>query len=112
MVRENSSFNLWGLKRLYKVNNKGNGIPGEKRRVHFHTSITPLTYQVLGDSIQLGKGSYASPLVELSIRIVLAMVGRIPILTVAQECAYGFLDRVTLVQRLRELAAAIEAFKG
>lgn len=65
-----SFVNLRRLRKLY-----GKSVPGKKNRVNFKITITPETIDMLSQHVRLGFGGYGSPFIELSTRLLLAMIG-------------------------------------
>jgi len=103
-----SYYNLFVLRRLYNADNAGRGEQGKSRRVSMHTTITPLTFFLLKDVVPTGKGQFSAPVVEMGIRIQLALLGRISMDTVAEEMKLAFLDRASLARNLRALVDKLE----
>ena len=110
-VDGSQDFNLFTLRRLFNPGNAGRGAQGEIRRVDFHATLTPVTMYTLGQRVPRGQGRYTSPVVELSLRIVLALIGALNLDTVAEEIAVAFTQRSTIVMRLKMLAAKVEAYQ-
>lgn len=102
-----SYFNLFVLRRLFNRNNAGRGLVGEKRRYEFHPTITFATMHALTRSVPTGHGKYSSPVVELSMRLVLCLVGMLSVETVGEELAVALLDRNQAATNLVKLATFI-----
>lgn len=108
---ESSFFNLHTLRRLYNPENVGRGTEGKKSRYDLHPTLTYMTYLILTRAVPVGKGRYGSSVVELAIRLMMAVVCRsIPINKVAEELSLSVLDRVTLAKNLKELAYEIQKY--
>lgn len=106
------AFNRIALRRLYNKGNVGRGQEGVTSRASLHTTITYGTFVALGNVIPLKKGGYAAPVVELGIRLILALVGSAKVETVGEEFFHAVLPvRSTVVDNLRKMADYIEAYK-
>lgn len=104
-------YNLFVLRRLYNKGNAGRGIEGEVRRVSLHTTVTPLSFNLLESIVPTGKGKYSAPVVELGIRIQLALLGVLSMDTLSEELVMAVSDRDTLVANLRKLAIAVSTYQ-
>jgi len=78
----NDKFNLYAARRVFASNKR---IKGESNRRLLRTTITNETYDALERAVPTGPGQYASPVVEVGIRMILAAVGEIPTRDVARE---------------------------
>lgn len=70
-----AKFNKFVLRRLYHVDHEGRGEQGVIRRHPFKVTIRPTTFLALRNAIDVGKGQYGSPVVELALRVILTLVG-------------------------------------
>jgi len=106
---ESREFNLHFLRRMYNEEGVGRGVAGKKNRYDLHPTIRHLTYWTLGKTVPVGRGGYGSPVIELAIRLLLVLVGRMKPTDVVDEILLSVNDRGSFVIRLRELADTIEA---
>lgn len=106
---ESQFFNLYVLRRLFNLENIGRGTVGERTRYEMHPTITWATYYALTRVVPVGRGQYGSPVLELATRLLLAAgTGSIKIATVAEELNRSLLKRKDFIDRLRQLADAME----
>lgn len=103
-------FNVFTLRRLFNSGQEGRGTAGEFTRYDLHPTITRLTHLVLTQVVPVGKGKYGSPIVELALRTIFAMVGKMPINGISEEIAVAVLDRATVIKNLRAIADYIENY--
>lgn len=104
---ESQYFNLFALRRLYNEENAGRGKEGVKSRYDMHPTIRHQTFLALIQSVPVGRGQYGSSVVELSLRIMLALLGKVPIEAVAEELAVALKERSTVVTNLIKMAKLI-----
>lgn len=104
-------FVLYAFRRLYNPSNQGRGVEGETHRKTLKVSLTFQTQAALRQSVPTGPGQYASPFVELSIRILLSLVGRLSLDKISEELALSVTDRQQAVKNLRELADLVENYR-
>lgn len=108
---ESQFFNLHTLRRLYNPENQGRGTEGKSTRFDIHPTITRITFLMLTKVVPVGKGRYGSPVMELALRVLLAVATRsIPIQKVAEELCLSVLDRSTLVLSLKELTIEVQRY--
>lgn len=104
-------FNLHTLRRLFRVGNIGRGLEGAKElgkdAYDMHPTITRLTHYALTQVVPVGKGRYGSPVVEMSLRLMLAGLGTMSIPRIAEELSVAVTDRTTFADRLHEIANEI-----
>jgi hypothetical protein len=94
---------LRNLRSLY-----GKSSNGSRNRRDIKLSLRPETVKLLEMHLELGKGRYASPFVEMSIRTVIAlMTDGEDIEQVANEIKY-VIESPYLARNLRRLAKLIE----
>lgn len=101
-------FNRRALRRLYNAGGSGRGAAGTKNRYKMSLMLTPATHDKLGETVQLGKGSYGAPTIELAIRVLLALVGQVSIHAVANELESAVINKDSLPQTLRTIADLIQ----
>lgn len=53
---------------------QGKSQPGKKNRRDIKITLTPETVAMLNRHVRIGPGSYGSPFIELSVRLLLAMI--------------------------------------
>lgn len=105
------AFNLIALRRLYNRDNSGRGEIGRKTRERLHTTITYSTFLGLTKVVSVQKGGYGAPVVELAIRILLALIGSLDTSTVAEELLHATIPvKITVVEKLRAMADYIEKY--
>lgn len=109
---ESHAFNLHALRRLYNKDQQGRGEQGVKNRYDMHPTITHLTFLALVKSVPVGRGQYGSPVIELSLRVMLCLIGVMPVDTVADELANAVNDRTAIVSNLIKLAKKVTALSG
>jgi hypothetical protein len=106
---ESKFFNLFSLRRLYNIDNTGRGIKDKKSRYDMHTTITFITFYHLTKAIPVGRGMYGSAVVELAIRLLVAVVNKsVPLDKIAEELAVSITDRSELSMNLKLLANLID----
>ncbi len=102
-------LNAFVLRRLNNPDNKGRVEPGQISRERFGMlTITAPTMMGLRDVVKVGKGGYGSPTTELSLRMLLTVLGRMRCDTIGEELALAVRDRQATVRNLRCLADYIE----
>jgi len=107
---ESQFFNLFILRRLFNLENIGRGTVGERSRFEMHPTITWATYYALTRAVPTGRGQYGSPVLELGLRLLLALsTGSIKLPTIAEELNKATLKRRDVITRLRKLADLMEA---
>jgi hypothetical protein len=70
--------------------------------------LTPATHDKLGETVQLGKGSYGAPTIELAIRVLLSLVGRVDTAKVAIELMDAVEDKENMLENLNDLVTHLE----
>lgn len=104
-------MNKNALRRLYNIGNKGSGTAGKKTRYDFHATVTYPTYIALTQTVPVGQGGYGSSVIELSIRILLTLIGRLDPTVVSEELTLATLSgRSTVTQNLRKMADLIDNY--
>jgi hypothetical protein len=96
-------FNRRALRRLYNSGGSGRGVTGTKNRYKMSLMLTPATHDKLGETVQLGKGSYGAPTIELAIRVLLALVGQVELQEVADELNASVIDTDKVMSNLADL---------
>ena len=104
-------FNLYVMRRLFNPKHAGSGEEGKSRRVTLKTTLTPQVQVALRKSVPTGKGQYGSPTVELALRFLLSLVGRMDLSRTCEALALAVIDRDQLVRNLRFTADFIETYK-
>ena len=106
------AFNKPALRRLYNISNRGKGTEGKITRAELHTTITLPTQYAFRQAVAVGKGGYGSPVVELSLRVMLCLIDKLPVEIVGEELVFATLRvRSTIVAQLRELADFVENYQ-
>jgi len=71
-----------------------------------------MTFLEMSRVVPTGKGKYSAPVVEMGIRIQLALLGRISMETLAEEMALAFLDRDKVSKRMAIIANLIANYSS
>lgn len=103
-------FNLYVLRRLFNPKHSGSGEEGKSRRVTLKTTLTPQVQVALRKSVPTGKEQYGSPTVELALRFLLSLVGRMDRDGANEALSLAVQDRKQLVDNLRASADFIEKY--
>lgn len=107
-----SQFNLYVLRRLFNKDNKGKGVKGQSHRTYIHTTITAIAYQGLAKVVPLGPGGYAAPVLDISLRLMLYLIGALSQESIVEMLSLAINDRSALASRLRSLADQVDQFSG
>jgi hypothetical protein len=103
-------LNKFVLRRLYNKGNIGRGEEGVSRRKEFKITLTPNTYLALSKLIPVGPGQYGSPVMELSLRMMLASMGSLgteDYNRVCEELALTVVDHDSFIQELARISAKV-----
>jgi hypothetical protein len=98
-----SKFNLHIIRRLFNPRQSGGRIP-------FKITLTSVAQTALRETVPTGKGKYASATIDLALRFLLALVGKLDLEQTSEAIARAIVDQDQLVKNLRSVAEYIENY--
>ncbi len=106
-------INLYVLKRIFNKDYRGKGVKDVITRERFGMlTITAETMTALRTTVPVKRGGFGSPVTELSLRVLLALVGAVNVEDVGTELAYSVTNRKMVEEKLRHLADMVSQIKN